>query len=180
MTKPPGLLAKYRWDIAAALVLIVLIAAFLLWRRARHRARINVQDLVATLRRGGEQKGRELAAGQKWSPEFSFIIRDEDTTDPHLAYPPRGWAGPLYLVRRSNPGMVTLYAPTRPKPYEVEVSGPGQALDNGLELSFRDQRRHHHAPPPPDPWSGGYGDQQETQPYDSTGTTPQPNNDPWL
>jgi len=186
VTKPPGFLAKYLWDIIGALILIALIAAFLLWRRARHRARINVQDLVATLRRGGEQKGRDLAAEQKWSEVFSFVIRDDDTPDPHLAYPPRDWTGSLYLVRRSTPGMVTLFAPTRPKPYEVEVSGPAVALDNGLELSFHDKRRHHRVPPPPDPWSGGYGDQSQTattSPYDNTTDTmpsPQPKNDPWL
>jgi len=185
VTKPPGFLAKYLWDIIGALILIALIAAFLLWRRARHRARINAQDLVTTLRIGGEQKGRDLAAEQKWSQVFSFIIRDEDTPDPHLAYPPRDWTGPLYLVRRSTPGMVTLFAPTRPKPYEVELNGPGAALDNGLELSFRDKRRHHHVPPPPEPW-GGYGHQLKSpSPYDDVtrampSRPPQPDNDSWL
>lgn len=185
VTKPPGFLAKYLWDIVGAVVVIALIVAFLLWRRTRRRARVNVQDLIATLRRGGEQKGRDLQAGQKWSEVFSFVIREDDTPDPHLAYPPRDWSGPLYLVRRSTPGMVTLFAPTRPKPYEVEVSGPGVTLDNGLELSFRDKRRHHHVQTPLDPWGGGYGNQpQPPSAYgDATRTmpsAPQPNNDPWL
>jgi von Willebrand factor type A domain len=187
VTKPPGFLAKYLWDIVGVVILIALFVAFLLWRRARHRAKVNVQDLAATLRRGGEQKGRDLQAEQKWSEVFSFIIRDEDTPDPHLAYPPRDWTGSLYLARRSTPGMVTLFAPTRPKPYEIEVSGPGAVLDNGLELSFRDKRRHHHVPSPPDPWGGGYGETSkpvtQSSHDDVTHTTPSvspPNNDPWL
>jgi hypothetical protein len=186
VTTPPGFLAKYLWDIVGAVILIALIVAFLLWRRARHRAKVNVQDLVATLRRGGEQKGRDLQAEQKWAEVFSFIIVDEDQPDPHLAYPPRDWTGSLYLVRRSSPGMVTLFAPTRPKPYELEVSGSGVVMDNGLELSFRDKRRHHHVPKPPDPWDSGYGGLPQTtepSPYgDVTRTMPStpPNNDPWL
>ena len=187
VTKPPGFWAKYLWYMVGAVLLIALIVALLFWRRARHRARVNVQDLVATLRRGGEQKGRDLQAEQKWSEVFSFIIRDEDTPDPHLAYPPRDWTGPLYLVRRSTSGMVTLFAPTRPKPYEIEVSGAGAVLDNGLELSFRDKRRHHqHVPPPPNPWGSGYDDPSKpraTSPYDVTQTKQSvspPDNDPWL
>ncbi len=186
VTKPPGFLAKYLWDIVGAVILIALIAAFLLWRRARHRAKVNVQDLVATLRIGGEQKGLELQAEQKWSEVFSFIIRGEDTSDPHLAYPPREWTGSLYLVRRSSSGMVTLFAPTRPKPYELEVSGPGVVMDNGLELSFRDKRRHHNVAKPPDPWDSGYSGLSQPatpSPYgDVTHTMPStpPNNDPWL
>jgi hypothetical protein len=192
VTKPPGFLAKYLWVIIGALIAVLLLIAFLLWRRARRRAAINVQDLTATLRRGGEQKGRDLPAESKWSDVFQFVVNGEETEDPHLAYPPRGWSGPVYQVRRARQvklarsGKITLLSPTRPgKPYEIEADGSGVQLDNGLELSFRDKHRRHAIPRVQhDAWGDTASRAAATNDPDGTHTVPSvpppADNDPWL
>jgi hypothetical protein len=99
-----------------------------------------VRDLIAILRRNGEQMGRELKAPNRWSDSFSFIVRDEFRPTARLDYPPRGSLS-LYIVRRSGPGMARLTTPTGDR-YELVVGGPGEHMDhNGLELAFRDMRR---------------------------------------
>ena len=140
VTQPPGFLAKYLWYIIGIIVLIALIIAAVLWRRAVIRARKDVRGLVAILRRNGEQLGKELAAPNRWSDLFRFIIRDEAEPTARLDFPQAGI--PEYHVRRSGPGEVKLTTPAGGEPYDVVVGGPGETMDhNGLELAFRDTHR---------------------------------------
>lgn len=140
VTTPPGFLAKYLWEIVGVAALIVLAILAALWRRKVIRDRKNVRGLVATLRRGGVPVGKELAAEEKYAEVFPFIIRDETSSSPRLDHPPRGASMGVYQVRRAGRGMVRLMTPTGLRPYEIEVSGPGQTLENELELAFRDTR----------------------------------------
>ena len=140
VTKPPGFLAKYLWDIIGIVALIILIILALLWRRAVIRSRKDVRGLVAILRRNGEQLGRELPAPNRWSDAFRFIIRDETEPTVRLDFPQAGFSE--YRVRRSGPGEVKLMTPAGGEPYDVVVGGPGEIMEhNGLELAFRDSRR---------------------------------------
>jgi hypothetical protein len=140
VTKPPGFIAKYLWDIIGLIALIILAVLTILWRRAVIRSRKDVRGLIAILRRNGEQLGRELPASNRWSDVFRFIIRDEEEPTARLDFP----QSPIseYRVRRSGPGEVKLWTPTGGEPYDIVVGGPGATMDHsGLELAFRDARR---------------------------------------
>lgn len=140
VTKPPGFLAKYIWDIVGIVVAIILVILALLWRREVIRRRKDVRGLVAILRRNGVQLGRELPAPNRWSDAFRFIIRDEAEPTARLDFPQTGFSE--YRVKRSGPGEVKLMTPAGGEPYDVVVGGPGETMDhNGLELAFRDTRR---------------------------------------
>jgi hypothetical protein len=140
VTKPPGFLAKYLWDIIGIIALVILAILAVLWRRAVIRSRKDVRGLIAVLSRDGEQMGRELTAPNRWSDVFRFIIRDEAEPNPRLDYPAAGFSD--YQARRSGPGEVKLVTPAGGEPYDVVVGGPGEVMDhNGLALAFRDTRR---------------------------------------
>jgi len=140
VTKPPTFIQKYFWEIIGIIILIALIIAALLWRRAIIRARIDVRGLVATLRREEQELGRPFKAPDRWADTFRFIIRDEHEPTARLDFPQTGFS--VYLVKRSRPGEVKLMTPGRPEPYDVVVGGPGEVMEhNGLRLSFRDTRR---------------------------------------
>jgi len=171
VTKPLGFLPKYFWNILGLLIAIILIISFALWRRAVLRRRVDVRGLVAILRRNGGQLGGELPAPPKWSDSFRFIVRDEFEPSARLDFPMRG-SSP-YTVRRAGNGEVTLMTPTSERYEHIVVDGPGERLDNGLEIAFRDRRRpraaaHARAVRPPKP---------ETRPVPSL---PGSNDDPWL
>jgi hypothetical protein len=140
VTRPPGFLAKYLWDIIAVIAAIAAIIAAILWRRAVIRARKDVRGLIAMVRRDGAQLS-ELKAPGRWSDSFRFVIRDETEPTARLDYNQPGFA--QYTVRRSrSAGEVTLLTPLGGQPYDVVVGGPGVLLEhNGLELAFRDARR---------------------------------------
>ena len=140
VTTPPGFFEKYRWEIIGILaaILLAILAALMAWKVSRDRK--DVRGLVASLRRGGVPAGRDLEPEGKWAESFPFIIRDENTASPRLDHPPKGGSAGIYQVRRAGRGLVRLTAPMGLRPYEVEVNGPGQALENGFELAFRDTR----------------------------------------
>lgn len=139
VTTPPGFFAKYKWEIIGVLaaILLAIMAAFASWKINRNRK--DVRGLVATLRRGGVPAGRDLGPEEKWAETFPFIIRDEGSS-PRLDHPPKGSSAGVYQVRRAGRGLVRLTTPMGLRPYEVEVNGPGQVLENGFELAFRDTR----------------------------------------
>ena len=140
ITKPPGFLAKYLWDIIGLIALIVLAILAVLWRRRVIRSRKDVRGLIAILRQNGMQLGRELPAPNRWSDVFRFSIRDEGQPTARLDFPQAGLSE--YRARRSGPGEVKLTTPAGGEPYDVVVGGPGEVMDhNGLELAFRDTRR---------------------------------------
>ena len=143
VTKPPGFLAKYLWDIVGAAIVLILIVLFILWRRALHRWRVDVRGLVAILRRDSEQLG-ELRAPGKWDDSFRFAIRDEHEQTARLDYPQPGLS--LYSVRRTGDREVTLTTPTGEKYEDIVLGGVGESIEGtGLVLSFVDRKR-------PTPW----------------------------
>jgi hypothetical protein len=177
VTTPPGFLARYKWEILGilALILLAILGAIAAWKVNRDRK--DVRSLVATLRRGGVQLGRDLEPEDTWAETFPFIIRDETSPSPRLDHPAKGSSVGVYQARRAGRGLVRLTTPMGLRPYEVEVNGPGQDLGNGFELAFRDTKNPNWtasgvtnpaaAPGPPvtqpspvtaDDWSGsGYG-----------------------
>ena len=195
VTKPPGFIAKYLWDIIGIIVAIILAILFVLWRRELHRRRVDVRGLIAILRRNGEQLGAELRAPSKWSDSFRFIVRDESEPTARLDYPQPGFS--LYTVRRSGNGEVTLLTPAGERYEHVVVGGPGEPLEHsGLELAFRDKRRPGAAGRPARParsqngqrgqrgQSGRGGQEPAPQPHDQNGTrtipSPSAPKDEWL
>jgi von Willebrand factor type A domain len=162
VTTPPTFFDKYKWDGLGILALIILLIMAALWRRRVVRDRKNVRGLVAMLRFGGMPAGRELAADEKYSEVFPFVIQT-DTPNPYLDHPARGVTTGLYQVRRGGRGLVRLMPPAGGlRPYEIEVGGPGQALGDGLEVAFRDTRHPNWAGSGAGPAAaGGY---ENTQP----------------
>jgi von Willebrand factor type A domain len=194
VTRPPGFIAKYLWDIIGIIAALILVVLFVLWRRELHRRRVDVRGLIAILRRDGEQLGAELRAPSKWSDSFRFIVRDEGEPTVRLDYPQPGFS--LYTVRRSGNGEVTLVTPAGERYEHVVVGGPGEHMERGgLELAFRDKSRPRAAGRParaarPQDSQGGRGapvpGQQPSapQPYDQNGTrtipSPSAPKDEWL
>jgi hypothetical protein len=178
VTKPPGFIAKYLWAIIglAALAFLAVLAWFLL--RAAHRRKVNVQGLVAILRRNGEQAGAELRAPGKWSDTFRFIIRDEDQQSARLDYPQPGFSP--YTVRRAGNGELRLVTPAGDR-HDVVIGGPGEPLEqSGLELAFRDTSRRRAPRRPaggrrgPDPRKQKQQQQQQQQQQEQRQPAPDP------
>ena len=141
VTTPPTFFDKYKWDGLGILLLLLLLLLAAYWRHRVVKERKNVRGLVAMLLYHGVPAGRELPVDEKYSEVFPFIIRDAASPAPRLDHPPRGASMGVYQVRRGGRGIVRLMPPAgSPRPYEIEVGGPGQALGNGLEVAFRDTR----------------------------------------
>ena len=139
VTTPPPWYVRYRWLIILVIVLLVAAIAVALVARKIRRDRKNVRGLAVTLLRGGQQ-GRELEAPDtKYAEVFSFIIRDP-ATSPRLDYPPPGTNSGIYHVRRAGRGLVRLTTPMGLRPYEVELSGPPQEVEDGFEVAIKDTR----------------------------------------
>ena len=168
VTKPPGFLAKYKWEIIGILALIILAVLAVLWMRAAHRRKVDVRGLVAILRRNGEQLGAELKAPSKWSDTFRFIIRDEEGKTARLDYPQPGFS--VFSVKRVANGEVRLITPAGER-YDVVVGASGEVMDNGLEIAFRDTRRRRATPRPGAVRPGQAGTRANGQ---APRTTPQP------
>lgn len=140
VTTPPGFFARYKWIIGGVIAAIILIILAILWRRRVIRQRKDVRGLIATLRRDGQQLGKEFPAPGRWSDVFRFIIRDEAEPTARLDFPQSGFSE--YQVRRARRGEVKLTTPAGGKPYDVVVDGPGKVMEhNGLELALRNDPR---------------------------------------
>jgi hypothetical protein len=138
VTSPPGLWAKYRWEIIGVAILLILAVMFLLRRRRARRRAADVRGLYAIIRRNGERVGAELKAPGKRAETFRFVIRDEGEPTERLDYPrPEDSA---YAARRGRTGQVTVVTPAREQ-YDITVGGSGEPLPSGLQLTFRDVRR---------------------------------------
>lgn len=143
VTRPPGFLSKYRWEIIGVAILLLLAVLLLLWRRRARLRAADVRGLYAIIRRNGERVGAELKAPGKRAETFRFVIRDEGEPTERLDYPrPEDSA---YEARRGRAGQVTVVTPTREQ-YDITVGGSGEPLPSGLQIAFRDIR--HTAPRP--------------------------------
>jgi hypothetical protein len=180
VNSPPGLLVKYRWEILAALILLILGTLLaILQRRARLRA-ADVRGLYASIQRDGERIGVELKAPGKRASEFRFVIRDEGEPTERLDYPrPQD---PAYSAQRGQTGRVSVSTPAGEQ-YDITVGGTGEPLPSGLRLAFRDLRRAPSSagrgsngarPPAPTPAPPGTG---QARPAASSPPSPA---DPWL
>ncbi|MGH3168856.1 MAG: VWA domain-containing protein, partial [Trebonia sp.] len=142
VTKPPGFIAKYLWDMIGAVILIVLIIAAILAERARRRRAADVRKLRAQITHGGDPNGvvREVQPENKWADTFSFVIRDEDNEHARLELPHAGVTEPAYTARRGGRGRVRVTTPSGQQ-HEIIIGSAGEPLPNGLRLSFRDTGR---------------------------------------
>lgn len=146
VSKPPGPLAKYRWEILGAVLLLILIGLAAVLRRAARRRRANVQGLVAQLVTG-HGVVHELATPRKWARTFEFVIHGDDTDEPRLHLPRSGERG--YSVRRADHGQVSVRTPDGAE-QQVSVGDAGIDAPGGIRVSFRDARRARRpAGPPP-------------------------------
>jgi hypothetical protein len=139
VTKPPGIWAKYGLYIIVAIILFLLLLAFLLWRRAVTKWRMKVEGLTAYLR-SGEAQVSELQASSRAGDSFRFVIQDPDGRSPRLDYEQPGLAP--YIVKRSGHREVTLTTPAGQQ-HEDVVLGQDTVPVEGtkLSLTFDDSRR---------------------------------------
>ncbi len=138
VTRPPGFVARYSWAIVGVVILLILVALFVLWRRRVRRNAADVRGLYAMIRRDGEPAGADLKAPNKQADTFRFVIRDEDSPEARLDYPSRSDDRP-YAARRGRPGQVDVITPVHER-YEITIGGSGEPLPSGLQLAFRDTR----------------------------------------
>jgi hypothetical protein len=178
VSRPPGPLAKFRWEIIGALILLVLGVLLIIMRRRARRKAADVRGLFASIQRNGERIGVELKAPGKRADEFRFVIRDEGEATERLDYPRSD--DRAYSAQRGRAGQLNVSTPAGEQ-YEITVGGSGEPLPSGLRLAFRDMRRPAAgtrrssngtrspvpAPPPPDTNHGRPSPPVETD-------------DPWL
>jgi von Willebrand factor type A domain-containing protein len=176
----PGILAKYYWEIVAALILALLGCLTVLFRQRARRRAADVRGLYAMISRDGERVGAELKAPGKSGKIFRFIIRDEDELTARLDYPRP--EDSVYLARRGRVGQISVTTPEG-EHYDIMAGDSGELLPSGLRLAFRDAKR---ATLAPQRMSNGIGPSAPSpvpQPADSGwGTVPShsPPDDPWL
>ncbi|MGO9780146.1 MAG: vWA domain-containing protein [Streptosporangiaceae bacterium] len=144
VTRPPGIWDKYGGYIIGAIILLILIALFLRWRRAVTRWRMDVRGLTTYLRRDGAQLS-ELPAKSRPSDSFRFVIQDLDERAPRLDYEESGL--PPYTIRRSGNREVTLTTPAGVEHEDVVLGQDAVPVPGTkLQLAFDDDRRR------PKPW----------------------------
>jgi len=183
VSNPPGLLARYGWELVGALILLALILLAAYARRRAHRAAVDVRGLYAMLRRDGDRVGAELKAPGKWAETFRFVILDEEGPYPRLDHPKSGDRG--YVARRGGNGQVKVVTPAGEK-YDISAGGPGEPLPSGLHLAFRDAAHAAASAAPPDGGvSASVGTGPGTPPRPGPPTPPggppaEPAPDPWL
>ncbi len=136
---PPTLWERIRPYVAGAVALLVLIALVLWQQRLAWKRRVGVKGLRAALTLDGEPTGPELGAPSRWSPEFRFIVREVDGTDPRLMAPSSGGEDLIYTARRRGDG-VTLRTPDG-APAELAFGAESEPLPQGHRITFRDVRK---------------------------------------
>lgn len=137
----PGILGKYRWELLAALILL-LLALFLFFRQ-RHvrRAAADVRGLAVALAAGGGLSAALRAPSRGWSDTFRFAIRNEDQPDRRrLDNPRRGedfYTAQRELEKRRRTGRVVFRSPAGQE-YTPDIGGPPENLPSGASVAFRD------------------------------------------
>ena len=193
VTSPPGILARYGWAIAGAVIALLLIILLVLARRRAHLKAIEVRGLSAVLHRDSERVGPTLKASGRRSDAFRFVIRDEDGPRPRLAHARPG--DRAYVARRASHGRVKVETPSGEK-FEVSANTDGEPLLNGLTLAFADARLpsvraardHTFAGADPEPAGGVFppaprtpaGDQLTPEPMAPAPADPARDSDDWL
>ena len=130
VTKPPGFLAKYLWEIIGILALIILvILALLLAARGPPQDRVTCaawsRSSGATASRWARNL-RRRASGPRRSASSSATR----TADRPARLPAAGADLRIYQVRRAGHGEVRLIDACGPQPYDVESSaGPGEVME---------------------------------------------------
>jgi hypothetical protein len=167
VTTPPGFVARYLWEIAGAIILLILAAFALYLRHRKRRQAVDVRGLYVTIRRNGERVGAELKAPNKRAETFRFVIRDEGEPTERLDYPKP--EDSVYTARRAGTGQVDVVTAAGER-YRVTIGGSGEPLPSGLQLAFRDVRKApsrrtprlngdrasaHRRPPAPEPADQG-------------------------
>jgi hypothetical protein len=135
VTKPPGFLATWAWEIIGLITLIIASILAAAWWRAIIPRRLDVRGLVAILGSEGEEL-HTLKAPSKPSLAFRFVIQDAEADTPRLDHAVPGFS--TFTVRRARHGEVSVSTPTGER-FRVTISGHGQEIgQRGLVLSFRD------------------------------------------
>jgi hypothetical protein len=196
---PPGIFGKYRWDILAAAVLLILLILGAYVRNNAHRAAVDVRGLYVMLRRGDDPVGPELKAPGRWSDTFRFVIRNDPVDGARLDTPKTGdrpFSAKRKLARGRRTDLISVITDNGEK-HDLGVGTSNLGLDNGLLLAFRDKRRASPtsaktkaAPgksrPPasaPDPIRNpatGQAPDQQAKPTQSASRAPSSFDDPWL
>jgi von Willebrand factor type A domain len=144
VTKPPGFWAQYLKYIIGAIILLILLAVFVYWRRKVSKWRMDVRGLVAYLQRDGAPVS-ELPAPGRPGNSFRFVIKNLEERSPLLDYEASGL--PPYTVRRSGNREVDLITPAGLRNEDVVLSGPAVPVaGTKLELAFDEDRKR------PRPW----------------------------
>jgi hypothetical protein len=138
---PPGILAKYRWEIIAVLILLLLAVLAAYWRRHVRRMAADVRGLSVVLAGGRGLSAPLRAPSRGWADTFRFAIRNEDEPDQRrLDNPRRG--EDTYTARRElekgrRTGRIIVMSP-QGQEYTPAIGGPAENLPSGASVAFRD------------------------------------------
>jgi hypothetical protein len=195
---PPGVFGKYRWDILAAALLLILLILGVYVRSNTHRAAVDVRGLYVMLRRGDDPVGPELKAPGRWSDTFRFVVRTDPVDGARLDTPKTGdrcFSARRKLARGRRTDLLTVVTDDGDK-HDLGIGTSNLPLDNGLVLAFRDKRRASPAsartktapekagrpPAAPDPARSPATGQAPGQPKptQSASRAPASFDDPWL
>jgi hypothetical protein len=146
---PPSLVAKYRWEILAALLLLVLGVAALLIRRSARRAAADVQGLSAVLKSDDDSiEINALRAPNRRSDTFRFMLREADGRN-RLATPQSNegvYVASRDLRRNRRTGTVTVVTPEK-STIRLRIGGSSDELPAGGRLAFREIQKSAPAKP---------------------------------
>lgn len=144
LTPKPTTWDKIRWYVVAAAIVLLMVLASLAELRRQRRRRVDVRGLVAVLNRDGDPICPSLRAPRRWSTEFAFVIRDDDSSQPRLDYPKSGQA--VHRAKRGGNGLVRVRT-SDGETFDIPIGGAGEQIasdDDGLSpwtLAFKDTRR---------------------------------------
>jgi hypothetical protein len=138
---PPGILAKYRWEIIGVLILLLLAVLAAYRRRHVRRVAADVRGLSVVLAGGSGLSAPLRAPSRGWADTFRFAIRNEDEPDHRrLDNPRRGedtYTARRELEKRRRTGRIIVMSP-QGQEYTPTIGGPAENLPSGASIAFRD------------------------------------------
>jgi hypothetical protein len=138
---PPGILAKYRWEIIGVLILLLLAAVAAYRQRHVRRVAADVRGLSVVLAGGGGLSAPLRAPSRAWADTFRFAIRNEDEPGRRrLDNPRRGedaYTARRELEKRRRTGRIIVMSP-QGQEYVPTIGGPAENLPSGASVAFRD------------------------------------------